>query len=164
MIRIRRTTVHDWPTWRDMRLTALRSAPTAYGETYANAVAGDDHYWQKWWLERSEDTAMRAMAYADDIPAGQVAVAQWRGPETNPTLISMWVQERFRGSGVADALVEDAVQWARDKGFAQIELGVTEGNEGARKLYLRHCFAPTGEFEALHSHPELRIETMVKNL
>jgi GNAT superfamily N-acetyltransferase len=164
MIEIRRTTLDDWLTWKEMRLIALRSAPTAYGETYANAVAGDDHYWQKWWLERADDVAMRSMAYADGVAAGQIGVVQWRGPDTIPMLISMWVEERFRGSGVADALVEDAVQWARYNGYKQIELGVTEGNEAARKLYLRHGFEPTGEYETLHSFPDLQIEQMIKQL
>jgi GNAT superfamily N-acetyltransferase len=164
VIEIRRTTLDDWLTWKEMRLNALRAAPTAYGETYANAVAGDDHYWQKWWLERTDDTAMRALAYADGEAAGQVAVVQWRGPGTIPMVISMWVEERFRGSGVADALVEDAVAWARDNGYSQIELGVTDGNEAARKLYLRHGFEPTGESEPLDWQPELRIEQMIKNL
>lgn len=164
MIEIRRTTLDDWLAWKEMRLTALRLAPTAYGETYAKAIAGDDHYWQKWWLERTDDIAMRALAYADGEPAGQVGVVQWRGPGTIPMLISMWVEERFRGSGVADALVEDAVAWARDNGYSQIELGVTEGNETARELYRRHGFEPTGESEALHSFPDLKTEQMIKQL
>jgi GNAT superfamily N-acetyltransferase len=164
VIEIRRTTLGDWLTWKEMRLTALRSAPTAYGETYANAAAGDDRYWQKWWLERTDDKAMRSMAYADGVPAGQIGVVQWRGPGTIPMLISMWVQEPFRGTGVADALVEDAVKWARDNGFQQIELGVTEGNEAARKLYLRHGFEPTGRYETLESFPGLQIEQMIKDL
>jgi GNAT superfamily N-acetyltransferase len=164
MIEIRRTTLVDWLTWKEMRLTALRSAPTAYGETYANAVNGDDHYWQKWWLERDDDIAMRAMAFMDGVPAGQIACVQWRGPDTVPMLIAMWVEERFRGSGVADALVQDVLEWAKDRGYQQVELGVTEGNDTARKLYLRHGFEPTGGWEDLVSFPGLRIEVMMREL
>jgi GNAT superfamily N-acetyltransferase len=164
VIEIRRTTLDDWLVWKEMRLTALRSAPTAYGETYATAVAGDDHYWQKWWLERADDTAMRSMAYVDGTPAGQVGCLQWRGPDSVPMLIAMWVEQRFRGSGVADALVADVVDWARDNGFQQLELGVTEGNETALKLYLRHGFESTGRTEYLHSFPDLQIEYMIRDL
>jgi len=164
VIKIRRTTLDDWPAWKAMRLTALRSAPTAYGETYARAAEGDDYYWQKWWLERTEDVAMRAMAYVDGVPAGQIAGVQWRGPDTAPMLVAMWVEEPFRGTGVADALVTEVLAWAREKGYAQVELGVTEGNETARKLYLRHGFQPNGEWEDLHSFPGLRIEVMMRDL
>lgn len=164
VIEIRRTTLDDWLTWKEMRLTALREAPTAYGETYANAVAGDDHYWQKWWVERTDDIAMRSIAYVDGVAAGQIGCIQWRGPGTLPMIISMWVEERFRGSGVADALVADALSWARGNGYTQVELGVTEGNEAARKLYLRHGFEPTGDWEDLDSFPGLRIEVMMRAL
>jgi GNAT superfamily N-acetyltransferase len=164
VIDIRRTTLGDWLTWKQMRLTALRLAPTAYGESYANAVAGDDHYWQKWWLERTPETAVRVLAYVDGVPAGMAAGLQWRGPDTIPMLIAMWVEEAFRGSGVADALVEAVIEWARENGYKELELGVTEGNEAARKLYLRHGFEPNGHTEALYSFPELTIEGLVKQL
>jgi GNAT superfamily N-acetyltransferase len=79
-------------------------------------------------------------------------------------LIAMWVEEGFRGCGVADALVTDVLTWARDNGYAEVELGVTEGNETARKLYLRHGFEPTGRTEFLHSFPDLSIEYLIKQL
>jgi GNAT superfamily N-acetyltransferase len=164
VLEIRRTTLDHWLVWKEMRLTALRSAPTAYGEAYATAVTSDDYYWQKWWLERSDDVAVRSIAFVDGVPAGQIACIQWRGPETVPMLIAMWVEEDFRGSGVADALVADVLEWARAKGFRQVELGVTEGNEAARKLYLRHGFEPTGRSEPLHSFPDLRVEYMMKDV
>jgi GNAT superfamily N-acetyltransferase len=164
VLEIRRTTLDDWLAWKEMRLTALRCAPTAYGESYASAVAADDRYWQRWWLERTDDTAMRSIAYVDGVPAGQIACVQWRGPESVPMLIAMWVEEGFRGSGVADALVLDILEWARSKGFQQVELGVTEGNETARKLYLRHGFQSTGRTEELHSFPELQVEYMLRDL
>lgn len=164
MLEIRRTTLDDWLVWKELRLTALRSAPTAYGESYANAVAGDDNYWQKWWRERGDDIAMRSIAFVDGVPAGQIGCVQWRGPDSLPMLIAMWVEERRRGSGVADALVADVLEWARANDYTQVELGVTQGNEAARKLYLRHGFEPTGEFESLHSFPDLRIEQMIRDL
>lgn len=164
MLEIRRTTLDDWLVWKQLRLTALRCAPTAYGETYAAAATGDEHYWQKWWLERGDDIAMRSIAFVDGVPAGQVGCLQWRGPQSLPMLISMWVEEDFRGSGVADALVADVLEWARGNGFRQVECGVAEGNETARKLYLRHGFEPTGRSEQLHSFPNLRTEYLLRAL
>jgi GNAT superfamily N-acetyltransferase len=164
VLEIRRTTLGDWLQWKQMRLTALRCAPTAYGETYARAAAGDDHYWQKWWLEYGDDIAMRSIAFVDGVAAGQVGCIQWRGPDTVPMLIAMWVEERFRGAGVADALVADVLEWVRANGYRQVELGVTEGNETARKLYLRHGFEPTGQTEALASFPDLQLEYLIRDL
>lgn len=162
VIEIRRTTLDDWQTWKALRLTALQLAPTAYGETYENALAGGEDYWQRWWIERGE-TALRSIAFSDGVPSGQIGCVEV--PEfPEPLIIAMWVEERFRGTGVAGALVEDALAWAREQGYRNIRLGVTEGNETARKLYLRHGFTPNGEFEPLHSFPELQIEWMTRDL
>jgi len=162
VIEIRRTTLGDWQTWRELRLNALRLAPTAYGETYANAIAGDDHYWQGWW-GRFGDAAVRTLAFLDGTPAGQIACLPV--PEFDePLIIAMWVEEHLRGRGVADALVADTLDWLRDHGYAKVRLGVTEGNETARKLYLRHGFTGSGQREPLHSHPDLLVEWMLRAL
>jgi GNAT superfamily N-acetyltransferase len=162
VIDVRRTTLDDWQTWRGLRLNALRLAPTAYGETYANAIAGGDDYWQRWWLERG-DEALRSIAFVDGVPAGQIACIEV--PEfPEPLIIAMWVEEGLRRRGVADALIVDTLNWARGRGFTRLRLGVTEGNEGARKLYLRHGFSSLGEFEPLHWKPELQIEWMARDL
>ena len=76
----------------------------------------------------------------------------------------MWVEEHLRGRGVADALVLDTLSWLRDHGYTKVRLGVTEGNETARKLYVRHGFTSTGTFEPLHSHPELQVEWMIRTI
>jgi GNAT superfamily N-acetyltransferase len=134
VIEIRRTTLDDWSTWRELRLNALRLAPTAFGETYANALAGDEAYWQKWWIERG-DTALRSIAYADGVPAGQIGCLQWRGPDADPELIAMWVEAAFRGTGVADALVLDVLAWAREKGYRRVALdGAEAGSGGADRF------------------------------
>jgi len=162
VIEIRRTTLDDWQAWKALRLNALQLAPTAYGETYENAVQRDDHDWQRWWIERGDD-ALRSIGYLDGVPAGEIACVEV--PEfPEPLIIAMWVEPETRGRGLADALVADTLDWARGKGFPRLRLGVTEGNETARKLYLRHGFTSLREFEPLVSHPELQVEWMARDL
>lgn len=55
-------------------------------------------------------------------------------------LISMWVAPFGRGQGVADALVEAVVEWARGRGAARVGLLVYETNGRAAALYRRHGF------------------------
>jgi ribosomal protein S18 acetylase RimI-like enzyme len=45
------------------------------------------------------------------------------------------VGERFRHQGIGQALVERVHLWTRDKGLAEVELGVWEFNTSARMLY-----------------------------
>ncbi|NUR25377.1 MAG: GNAT family N-acetyltransferase [Catenulispora sp.] len=162
MIEVRRLTRDDWLTWKEMRLRALLGAPDAYGETYANAVAGDDAYWQRWWAEDGTPR-VTVMVFRDGAPAGQAGGILLRD-ENRPILVAMWVDPEHRGTGTAGALIEEIVDWGREQGFDRMTLGVTQGNDGARKLYLRHGFEPTGRFEALHSNPTLSIEWMVRAL
>jgi GNAT superfamily N-acetyltransferase len=93
-----------------------------------------------------------------------VACVRWPDEDSDPILIAMWVEEAFRGTGVADALIADVLGWGRSRGFDVMTLGVTEGNETARKLYIRHGFEPTGRWETLKSFPDLQIEWMSRPL
>jgi GNAT superfamily N-acetyltransferase len=59
-------------------------------------------------------------------------------------LVSMWVAPEARGSGVADRLVAEVIEWARTDGVSALQLRVTEGNARAERLYERHGFERTG--------------------
>jgi ribosomal protein S18 acetylase RimI-like enzyme len=56
----------------------------------------------------------------------------------------MWVDPSVRGAGVARALVEGVVSWARSAAFPLIRLRVTVSNEAAVRLYVRCGFADAG--------------------
>jgi len=43
-------------------------------------------------------------------------------------------------------------------------LRVADGNEAARKLFLRHGFTPTGQREPLESDPGVRTEILFRAL
>jgi GNAT superfamily N-acetyltransferase len=56
----------------------------------------------------------------------------------------MWAEPEARGSGVATALVESAIDWARSRGFERIVLDVGDHNARAIAFYGRMGFEPTG--------------------
>lgn len=160
---VRRTRPEDWQLWRGLRLAALTDAPSAFGSTIAQAREMPDEQWRQWWAEHG-DTALRALAFVDGEPAGMVACQVYRGPDADPDVLAMWVDPRFRGRGVADALILAAKDWARAEGHRRVRLGVTIGNEVARRLYLRHGFVPTGEQEPLRYDEDYQIEYLVCEL
>ena len=63
------------------------------------------------------------------------------------SLTSLWVDQSARGSGVGDSLIGAVTAWARDAGYQQLMLWVTEGNTNAEKLYQRHGFRRTGAIQ-----------------
>ena len=60
-------------------------------------------------------------------------------------LISMWVDPRARGRGVATALVRAVATWAQELGARRVVLFVQEVNAPGQALYARAGFRPTGD-------------------
>ena len=46
--------------------------------------------------------------------------------------------------GIGDAMIQACIACAKEAGYAQLELGVFEGNVAARRLYEKHGFRPLG--------------------
>jgi Acetyltransferase (GNAT) family len=70
-------------------------------------------------------------------------------------LVGMWVDPRYRGHGVAMALLDHAVGWARERGAGEMVLWVADHNTAARRLYERAGFVATGDRQPLPSNPAL---------
>ncbi|MBQ7606847.1 MAG: GNAT family N-acetyltransferase [Desulfovibrionaceae bacterium] len=54
---------------------------------------------------------------------------------------TLWVAERVRGMGLADALIDYARAWAKDLGLHTLSLFVWRDNLRARSFYARHGFS-----------------------
>ena len=63
-----------------------------------------------------------------------------RVEEGSAYLSKCYVDEEWRGSGIADALIERAVADAGEVGHASIVLGTNRGNKPAQAFYKRHGF------------------------
>jgi ribosomal protein S18 acetylase RimI-like enzyme len=59
----------------------------------------------------------------------------------------LYVHERAKGAGAADALMLDCIEWARGKGAEALYLSVWEHNERAQRFYRRHGFRDHGEWD-----------------
>jgi ribosomal protein S18 acetylase RimI-like enzyme len=153
---IRPTVEDDWAALKAVRLAALRDAPAAFGVTYAAAAQYTDDQWRaraagalgpEFWL-----------AWDGEAPAGLIGGAL--DGAGRYTLISMWVAPGKRRSGVATQLVRTVQARAIARGHARVVLGVVRDNAPAVALYLRLGFVFIDEWEALESHPHIRVQTM----
>lgn len=157
---VRRVGPDDWRFWREARLAALADAPEAFSSTLAREQRFDEATWRQ---RLAPETGVRAMAYLGEQEAGIVGTYLPEDAE-HPELVSMWVRPAARGSGVADALVAEVVAWARERRHSEIRLWVVDNNEAARRLYLRHGFALTGETMPYPHDPRLCEQRMVRPL
>ncbi|MCY1420198.1 hypothetical protein D9M71_358130 [compost metagenome] len=72
----------------------------------------------------------------------------------------MWIRAQFRGFGVAELLVNAVKACAINKGYRRVILSVSPENPRASRFYKKQGFVFVDEFEALASHPRIRVQTM----
>ncbi|HTJ37450.1 MAG TPA: GNAT family N-acetyltransferase [Dactylosporangium sp.] len=136
---VRRLGPDDWRAWRDVRLAALADAPEAFGSSLERESAYTDEHWRAW-LDPAK--GLKAIAGPGGA-AGLIGV--WTPPDRAAELYSMWVAPQWRGRGVGDRLVAEAVAWAAERRLPHVDLWVVGDNDAAARLYRRHGFRDTGE-------------------
>jgi len=137
MVELRVLDVEDWAAWRELRLTALRDAPSAFGAKLAD-WQGDGDAEQRW-RERLGGGFCNVLAYVDGVAAGMVS-GMPTDEDGTVALVAMWVAPFARGHGVGDALVRAVLDWAAGREARRVVLRVAEGNDRAAGLYRRHGF------------------------
>jgi len=161
MVLVHEARMEEWRVLRDIRLTALRDAPDAFGSTYAEQAVFKEADWRRRIARGGTFFAFISEVNGTE-PAGLVSGFQ----ETPGTveLISLWVRPRARGRGVGEALVAAVIDWAVARNATSVHLWLTETNKHARVLYERCRFLPTGERQPLPSNPSLREVGMTRPL
>ncbi|WP_344422627.1 GNAT family N-acetyltransferase [Amycolatopsis minnesotensis] len=155
MVHLRRLAEADWRTLREVRLATLADAPSAFGSTYADEAAFGEADWRG-------RLTQRTYFLATDGPGGEpLGVAAGKRGDGEWTLHSMWVAPAARGRGVAAKLIKAVTEEAVAHGAPKLVLQVAEANMGARRVYERHGFVATGEWETI---PGMRRERMVLSL
>jgi GNAT superfamily N-acetyltransferase len=157
---IRAVTDQDWRLLRDIRLRALADAPDAFGATLAGARARSDDDWRA----STGTSPLILLAVADGRPVAMGGV--FRPANGDPaTIWGMWTSPDARGAGIGGRLLDALIEWCQrqpttEQAYDEVRLHVTEGNAGARQLYVSRGFTPTGNWEALRKGSSLQIEEL----
>ena len=172
MVLVRETVLGDWHALRDIRLEALRDAPSAFASSYAHEAARDEEHWRG----RSSGGGM-FLAYltgVSEVSASEVSASEvgelaglaggYQADPVTVELVSMYVRPRGRGRGVGEALAAAVIGWAAARQATSVHLWVTETNGPARALYQRCGFTLTGERQPLPSDPGLSEVAMARPL
>lgn len=157
---------------RDVRLRALQEAPTAFGSTYARESAWDTAAWREkaafWDGLKAQGFLAWDTTDSSGAPCGIAGcLLHPPNPPTSPPtaqLVSVWIDPRQRGRGLARRLVEHCAEWATDRGAGRLLLTVTSNNQGAIRLYERLGFEATERIHPYRNDPALHEVEMVKPL
>ena len=152
---------------RALRVAALTDAPAAFGSTLAREQSLDEAAWRARLSGGAWFAAL--LPPAADVRSDVVGVGLACGtPADDPRvrrLTAMWVAPAERGSGVADALVDRVLDWARGDGGNSVQLWVVATNVRAISVYERHGFGLTGAHHPLESDPSvLQVEMTTASL
>jgi ribosomal protein S18 acetylase RimI-like enzyme len=149
---VRVVTGADWQKLRDLRLRALTDDPQAFGSTFAEEASDPDSEWVEW-AEGSElgRDSRTFVAVAHNAWHGMVFASLLDDGDAG--LFALWVAPSYRQQGVAAALVEAVIGWARERSAPAVALSVAEDNEPAKRLFSATGFAYTGVRRPLPSRP-----------
>jgi RimJ/RimL family protein N-acetyltransferase len=151
---IRPTRTKDAAAYRTLRLIGLQAHPEAFGADYETSAARPIEYWQ----ERMQSGAGGAhgVTYVGDAAGeliGMTALVRNDLAKTRHagSIFGVYTRADWRGTGVADALLEACVSYAGMLGLRLVRLGVVTSNTSAIRLYQRCGFQVYGvEPEALY--------------
>ena len=154
-VRIHTVQRRDWQDYRDIRLAALKDAPSAFASTWQEEAALTASQWMER-ARRSEDGDTRTIVIAVDDAGRRVGLAGGYRPGdrgADADLISMWVAPDCRGRKISPELVRAVLAWAESHRADRVGLWVNATNRPAISLYEKLGFRRTGEVDKLPSDP-----------
>lgn len=131
----------DWVMHKEIRLEALKFAPTAFSSSYEESLAISE----KGWRERSTENAI--FAIADGKPVGLIyAIVNPRKKISHvANIFGFYVSNKFRGQGIGSKLMEKAIKKIKvNPDVIKINLGVISDQDSAVRLYENFGFKKVG--------------------
>lgn len=135
----------DVAAFRSIRLEALSNAPESFASSLEDWQDLPDAEWRRRLVENSVFVAEDGLK-----PVGIMALARQRAKRMvhRATIQMVYVSSTSRGRGIAEALLDALVAFARERGVLQLELQVSAENDVAIRLYRRQGFAEIGRIPA----------------
>jgi ribosomal protein S18 acetylase RimI-like enzyme len=150
---VRQARESEWEEYRDLRLKALWSDPTAFGST----LQREEHFTPAMWKERINHgpAGSEAATWVAVDSAGQfvgTTVTATVGETVH--LFAMWVDPDHRGNGIGAQLLDAALDWIRHTHAGRSALlEVNPHQVAAVRLYESRGFRRTGQSSPLGHTP-----------
>lgn len=147
MIALEPITTQNVLIFKAVRLRALQDTPTAFGSTYTKESQLTDADWVKRADRWSGETGIGYLAIDGGEACGIAGSFLDQDNPAHAQLISMWTAPTHRQQGIGRLLVNEVLNWARQRGACTLRLMVTSNNEPAIRFYQRLGFTLTGRTE-----------------
>jgi len=148
-------TPHMSDLYKEVRLHALQTDPSAFCSTYAREAQFTDEVWHERSASLDGDKKIGFLDMEAGKPCGLVACFRDEEASTSAHVISMWVAPSHRGTGLSAALINAIHAWAQTRGITTLLLGVISNNAAAIKFYERYGFTRTGVREPYRNDASL---------
>jgi ribosomal protein S18 acetylase RimI-like enzyme len=159
-VKIRRLATTDWEAFRDLRLSALKADPLAFGSTLERESAYPEDRWRNW-AEGGALGGESATFVAEAAPGRLVGMAGAFSDKGEYHIWGMWVSPEFRSRGVGRKLLDQVLSWAQSSNPSrEVCLDVNPVQAAAIQLYERRGFRPTGKSSALGHHAPAVVQEM----
>jgi ribosomal protein S18 acetylase RimI-like enzyme len=155
MIALEPITTQNVLIFKAVRLRALQDTPTAFGSTYTKESQLTDADWVKRADRWSGETGIGYLAIDGGEACGIAGSFLDQDNPAHAQLISMWTAPTHRQQGIGRLLVNEVLNWARQRGACTLRLMVTSNNEPAIRFYQRLGFMLTGRTEPYPNDPAL---------
>ena len=150
-IRISQLEQSEWKKYKEIRLEALKTNPTAFLNTYEDALRYSDEKW-KTELSQSQkkENVLILFAFRGKKIVG-MNVVNWNNRSTIKHIADVWgifIYPDERGKGIGKSLMEAAISEIKNNPqFTKIKLGVNAENKAALKLYIDCGFQIVGKYK-----------------
>lgn len=148
----------DVDAFRLIRLEALRSEPGSFASSVGDWEKLPDEEWR-----RRVTGHPVFVAFDGESPVGIMGLLRERASKMahRATIVMVYVQKRYRGTGLSSRLLANLVAHARDKGIRQLELAVSVENPAAIRFYLNEGFREVGRIPGGFFHDGREIDEIL---
>ncbi|MGM0711644.1 GNAT family N-acetyltransferase [Brevibacillus parabrevis] len=144
---VRRLGPEDAEAFVKVRLEGLQTDPDAFGATYEEDAARPMAEWKERLSQGPQGDSGYFGAFVAGELVGIIGYFRHRGIKARhkAAVVSMYVREAHRGTGIAQALMHEELAYLKARGdISQVQLAVVTSNPGAVRFYEKMGFVPYG--------------------